>query len=75
MLAVTGVVGYKYIDEFAKRLSSVLGSSANNDSFKSYARQHLINECKNLDSYIKTLDNNSSSELDPNILKQTGFRD
>lgn len=63
-------VGNKYIDEFAKRLSSMLGSSANNDSFKSYSRQYLTNECKNLDLYSQAINNNSSIELDPNTLKQ-----
>lgn len=63
-------VGNRYIDEFAKRLGSVLGSSANTDAYRSYAKHHLIQECKNLGQYSETIFNNSSVQIEPDVLKK-----
>lgn len=67
-------VGNKYIDEFAKRLGSSLGSSANTDAYRSYARHHLMQECKNLDMYSNVIENNCTLGVDPIELKKVAKR-
>lgn len=67
-------VGNKYIDEFAKRLGSSLGSSANTDAYRSYARHHLMQECKNLGMYSNVIESNCTLDVDPLELKKVAKR-
>lgn len=64
-------IGNKYIDEFAKRLSSMSDDSNHN---KAYARQLLVRECSNMPEYLHTIQSNLSNEYEPKEISQAAKR-
>ena len=64
-------IGNKYVEEFAKRLSTMSNESEHN---KAYARQLLIRECSNMPDYLHTIQSNLSNEYEPKEIAQAAKR-
>lgn len=64
-------VGNKYIEDFAMRVLPGCDSTQNTLSF---ARQHLIDECKNMIAYRTVIENNSSFDIEPRELTRAAKR-
>lgn len=65
-------IGNSYIDDFAMKLGNI---SPDHDRNKCFAKYYLIDECNRLPEYLKTIQNNLSTDtIDPKDISRSAKR-